>query len=235
MNIKSALKKIVGIRTIREYIYNNPKKLKLIVFLYNKLFGFNRIRLHGNNLVIGSTILNRTTINILGKNNTIEIGDLGYMINAKITILGNNNHVKIANHVKINYVRINIEDDYNEILIGDKTSFHGTTDIAAIESTKVVIGEDCMFSGNIQIRTGDSHSVLDENGVRINCSKDVSIGSHVWVGANVICLKGTIVPDNCIIGAGSLINKVYTTSNSIIAGNPAKVIKTSVNWRRERI
>jgi len=41
--------------------------------------------------------------------------------------------------------------------------------IAVTENSKVLIGEDCMLANDIDIRTGDSHSVIDmETGERLN-------------------------------------------------------------------
>lgn len=51
------------------------------------------------------------------------------------------------------------------------------------------------------------------------------IGNNVTVGANVCIIGDIIVGDNVIIGAGSVVVK-SVPSNSIIAGNPAKVIKS---------
>ena len=54
--------------------------------------------------------------------------------------------------------------------------------------------------------------------------QNVQIGNNVWLGANVIILPGTIIEDNCIIAAGSVVNKLIE-SNSVYAGAPAKKIK----------
>ena len=50
-----------------------------------------------------------------------------------------------------------------------------------------------------------------------------SIGNNVTIGANV-CIVGNVnIGDNCTIGAGSVVTKSFE-SNSIIVGNPARVI-----------
>lgn len=55
-----------------------------------------------------------------------------------------------------------------------------------------------------------------------NCENTV-IGNNVFIGMNAIILMGTRIGDNCIIGAGAVVSGSFP-SNSIIAGNPAKVI-----------
>ena len=95
--------------------------------------------------------------------------------------------------------------------------------IACIEGKKVHIGERCLFSDSITFRTGDSHSILDNSGKRINKAKDITIGDRVWIGQQVTVLKGTPVGANSIVGTGSLLTGKMYDSNSIIAGVPAKV------------
>ena len=61
----------------------------------------------------------------------------------------------------------------------------------------------------------------------------IYIGNHVWIGAWARLCKDVYIPDGCIIGMGSIVTKKFTKKNSIIAGNPAKVVKEDVNWVRE--
>ncbi len=74
--------------------------------------------------------------------------------------------------------------------------FERKTRLACIEGTSIEIGEDCMFSANIVFRTGDSHSIINSDGQRINASKSICIGNHVWIGNTVIVNKGVKVSDN---------------------------------------
>ncbi|MFQ5467051.1 MAG: acyltransferase, partial [Kiloniellaceae bacterium] len=54
-------------------------------------------------------------------------------------------------------------------------------------------------------------------------SKGVRIGSNVWLGAGTIVLDGSVLGDNTVVVANSLINRRYPP-NVILQGNPAKVI-----------
>ena len=56
-------------------------------------------------------------------------------------------------------------------------------------------------------------------------SKPVSIGAYCFVGTGSILLGGSTLPDYTILGAGSLLNKAYSESYYLYAGNPAKPIK----------
>jgi len=129
-----------------------------------------------------------------------------------------------------------MEDDSNVIEVGENSSLCGQIGIAAIEGTSVKIGKSCLFSSRIDIRTGDSHSLVKKGTKqRINPSASVTIGDHVWVGTGVTILKGTSVAENCMVGATALLNGSYSNPNCVIAGIPAKEVKSEIDWLVERI
>ena len=95
----------------------------------------------------------------------------------------------------------------------------------------ITVGDDCLFSSNITLRANDGHVVFDKKTKTVlNKPNSIEIGNHVWCGQNVYILKNTKIKDNCIIGACSLVNKSYALKNSVIAGNPAKIVKQNVDW-----
>ena len=51
----------------------------------------------------------------------------------------------------------------------------------------------------------------------------IKIGNNVFIGNNSTILPNTTVGDNCIIGAGSTVRGQFP-ENSVIIGNPAKVV-----------
>lgn len=97
----------------------------------------------------------------------------------------------------------------------------------------IEIGDDCLFGWNITLMDSDGgHQVLDAvNKSVINSTSPIKIGNHVWVGAEVSILKGSDIPDDCIIGFKSNVCGLIAKNKSAIAGNPAKIIKDNVNWR----
>ena len=81
--------------------------------------------------------------------------------------------------------------------------------------SSVLIGPDVKI---ISANHKDNNSLLYEESAKIK------IGEGTWIGANVVILPGAQIGKNCIIGAGSIVNKKFN-DNSLISGNPAIFIK----------
>lgn len=114
------------------------------------------------------------------------------------------------------------------VTVGDKVRITGLSYI--ISKRKISIGDGCLISWDVQIMDTDFHTISDSNGKITNSPKEINIGNHVWIGCRNLILKGSKIPDNCIIAADSLINKELSNSNCIYGGNPIKEIKADINW-----
>lgn len=55
------------------------------------------------------------------------------------------------------------------------------------------------------------------------------IGNNCYIGPGAIIFGGISLADNITIGANSTVNKSHNTKNCIIAGTPAKIIKTETD------
>lgn len=56
--------------------------------------------------------------------------------------------------------------------------------------------------------------------------QDIVIGEKCWIGMNSVILPGVKLGDHTIVGAGSIVTKSFVEGNCVIAGNPARKIKT---------
>ncbi len=167
--------------------------------------------------------------------NEIIIEDFCRLKNCSIIITGSHNRIIIGKWSTLLNAELCIEDSGNEILLGEHTRILGKTHLAAIEGTKIIVGKDSMFSSDVHFRTGDSHSIVDMEGKRINGSADIVIGEHVWVGTKATCLKGAKVPDHSILGACALVTGQFDKPHCVLAGVPAKVVKENVDWSIHRV
>ena len=172
-------------------------------------------------------------INMWGENPRIEIYE-PFNITEKCYIsCGSNSYIKIEPFNEYQRAQIFIGEN-NTLKIGEYTTIdEANLYFSGAKYNRIKIGKDCMLSYGIIIRGNDGHTIYDCNSKEIkNFSKHVIIGDHVWIGENTIVLKNTEIPSNCIIGASSLVNKTFKEENCIIAGVPAKVVKSNINWDR---
>lgn len=167
----------------------------------------------GNHVVLGSSSVRESGFALFGDGNRVLIGGVGAYQSLSVVC----------------------EDSGNEVLIGDGTEVSGLTELIAMEGTRIIVGDGCLFSGRVRARTGDSHSVIDLEGQRINPSEDIVIGNHVWVGQDVTVLKGVTVADSCILGAAAVVTRKFDRPNCVIAGNPAAIVREGIDWRTERM
>ena len=56
----------------------------------------------------------------------------------------------------------------------------------------------------------------------------IIIGQNCWIGTNVRICKGVTIGDNSVVAACSVVTK-DVPANCIVAGNPAKIVKTDIN------
>lgn len=112
-----------------------------------------------------------------------------------------------------------------KIIIGSDCGISG---VSFCSTSSITIGDRVQIGANTKIMDNDMHSLDPVERFHDDRSnipqKPVWIGNDCFIGANCIILKGTILGEKCIVGAGSVVHGEFP-ANVIIAGNPAKIIK----------
>lgn len=87
----------------------------------------------------------------------------------------------------------------------------------------IVIGDGSLIGHNVVLAT-INHD-LDPKNNRKNHYAPITIGNHVWIGANVTVLAGVTIGDWAVVGAGAVVTRDVPPGN-VVGGVPARVIKT---------
>jgi acetyltransferase-like isoleucine patch superfamily enzyme len=121
--------------------------------------------------------------------------------------------------------------------IGDFTLLNGALIMA---EERIEIGSHCLVSWNVGIADSDFHPL--EPAQRLVDAEalapfyrgrparpklrtaPVIIADNVWIGMNATILKGVSIGENSVVAAGSVVTK-SVPPNSVVAGNPAVVVK----------
>jgi acetyltransferase-like isoleucine patch superfamily enzyme len=144
--------------------------------------------------------------------------------------------LRIGDRVILGDVVFHIHDR-GRVEIGEGTAISGIRIEAA---AKVLIGRYCQISYNVDIHDNNGHPIAPETrkgqiegvhrlGMETSSVYEseiapVVIGDNVWIGHDATILKGVTVGENAIIGTGSIVTR-DVPPNTMVAGNPARVVK----------
>jgi acetyltransferase-like isoleucine patch superfamily enzyme len=102
----------------------------------------------------------------------------------------------------------------------------------------IEIGEHVTITAGVQFITHDGGvwvlRGLDSQFQKCDLFGKIVIGNNVFIGINSIIMPGVTIGDNCIIASGSVVTRSFE-SNSVIAGLPAKSIKSIEEYQSDVI
>ena len=119
------------------------------------------------------------------------------------------------------------------IEIGDNVGISGATIYAR---KGIYIGANTAVGGNCKILDNDFHPIDAKERIRLLQNvrggetgdlipaKEIYIGQNCFLGCNRIILKGTVLGNNCVVGAGAVVCGRFE-DDCVIAGNPARIIR----------
>ncbi len=178
-------------------------------------------------------------IQINGDNNIIKLDDVSIIGHLNILLFGFNHSVHIGKSLHTPYKSV-IKDCtmiafYNntELTIGDNFVASPNVCISLAEPrAKIKIGDNVRLAENVRLFASDAHPIVDvATGQCINFGygkRCLTIGNNCWIGMYSYVGKNTVLPDYTIVASHSVVSKAFTDNYTLIAGVPAKVIKTGV-------
>lgn len=160
------------------------------------------VKIGFDNIGIGDGRHQRGTLQILG---SVVIGE-GVNISTGVKICcGENGH----------------------LVLNKKTSININSEIICMDN--IELGENAMVSWDVLIIDSDFHQIV-EDGIRKPITAPIIIGSNVWIGCRSVVLKGSTVPNGCIIAANCTVSNSFNKKNVIIVGK--RIIAENVSWNR---
>lgn len=158
---------------------------------------------------------------------TVGIHHVGFIHKTDKTYLNINGKLKLQGDYSIGRgCRFDVGDSA-VVSIGKGGYINANTKL--IIMNELVIGDNCVISWDCQFLDEDFHDIYYDGKQKIK--KSIIIGNNVWIGCGVKIYKGTVIPDNCVIASDSVVRGIFTSSNSLLAGSPAKVIKERIEWK----
>lgn len=142
-------------------------------------------------------------------------------------------------HLKKVGINVNGKPNY----IGENVYFDGADYSMITLNDNVTISREVMFlthdysmhtvSKNIRINSQNQLKKMDEeNNIRV--LEQITIGKNSFIGARVSILPGTVIGENVLVGACSVV-KGNVPDNSIVVGNPAKIVGKTDEWLERKI
>lgn len=110
---------------------------------------------------------------------------------------------------------------YN-IEIGE--NFYANVNCVILDGAKVKFGHNVFVAPNCGFYTAGHPFNVEQRNSGLEYARPITIGNNVWIGAQVCVLPGVTIGDNCVVGAGSVVNRDIP-AGSLAVGNPCRVVR----------
>lgn len=114
-----------------------------------------------------------------------------------------------------------------ELTIG--SNFQATCNLKLVCYNEVKIGDNVLIGWDCILTDTDFHRLCTKRGYSKGFGR-ISIGSNTWLAMKTTCIKNSIIPEKCVVGANSFVNSDFSNEGNelLLSGSPAKVIRKGV-------
>jgi acetyltransferase-like isoleucine patch superfamily enzyme len=117
---------------------------------------------------------------------------------------------------------------HTRIEIGEGCTFGPHLDFYAYAPIEIGVG--CMFSSHVFVVSGAGHDLIVDGQAKLPLP--VCLGERVWVGWGAKLLGGAKLGEGSVVASGSIVNRAWP-SRSLVAGVPAKLVASEIEWDRD--
>ncbi len=189
-----------------------------------------------NNKIVGTPQDNESTIQFLGKDNILVFERGVKLDHCNLRFCGDG-AVMYLSSAKRHPYKLKV-DAWRETAcyIGPDNYWNGAFSLIISERCQFIMGGGGVVSFGIWCRTADPHLIYDqETDERLNPSRSVLIGDHVWLGQSALILKGTTIGSGSVLAAGAVAAGKTIPSGCVAAGNPCRVRKENIYFSGESV
>lgn len=152
--------------------------------------------------------------------------------------------IKIWLHILANIQKLFLKVIYGEVIhIGKNVTWRNNFSVMIGKKGHIEIGNNCFFNNGCSLNAnnhisigegtlfGENVKVYDHNHRFSNFDVPIKeqgfsigkviVGKHCWIGSNAVLLKGTEIGDNCVIGAGVIVN------GKVLDGTIIKIVNSN--------
>lgn len=103
--------------------------------------------------------------------------------------------------------------------------FYCNFDCLFLDTCPITIGDRVMLGPGVHLYTPCHPLQKDDRSSGLEYAKPIHIGHDVWIGGRAIICPGVTIGDGAVIGAGAVVTR-SVPANTVVAGNPARPIRT---------
>ncbi len=123
--------------------------------------------------------------------------------------------------------------DYGyQIEVGDR--FFANYQTVFLDAARIQFGDDVMIGPQCGFYTAVHPVHPDERSTFLEKALPIKVGNQVWFGGGVKVMPGVTIGDRVVVAGGSVVTK-DVPSDTIVGGNPARVIRQVTDWSEHRV